>query len=98
MTSGGYKRAKVENTYGSDGTFSESANNGVVTNKYEEVRFECSTEIWPAVKSVFISPNAEPTEGEFAMYIAAVDIQEISSGVNLYYDKGALQLSIGAGE
>lgn len=98
LTSGGYKRAKVENTYGANNTFSESANNGVITNEYKEVRFERSTEVWPAVKSVFISPNAEPTEGEFAMYIAAVDIQEIPSGVNLYYDKGALQLSIGAGE
>lgn len=94
LTSGGYKRAAIDNNAEN---FSQ-ANEGVVTNANKEIRFEQSTEVWPAVKSVFISPNAEPTEGEFAMYIAAVDIQEVPSGVNLYYDKGALQLSIGAGE
>lgn len=93
ITSGGYRRAAIENKAEN---FSQ-VNNGIVTNANKEIRFEKSTEPWPGIKSVFISPNAEPTDGEFAMYVATVDIPEVPKGVNLYYDKGALQLSIEAG-
>lgn len=91
----GYQRIEITNDK-SHFTRATAPNNGVVANT-QAITWPISQTSWGTIKSIFITSNATPTQGEYALYVTTTNIP-VGAGVNLYYEVGALKFTISAGE